>query len=208
MNYTELTTQVADICENTFTADQMSTFTRQAEEKIYNTVQFPDLRKNQTGTLTLDNEYLSVPTDFLASYSLAVSVSGSYQFLIPKDVNFIREAYPSRTATGVPKHYAYFSEDSFILGPTPDSAYTVELHYFYRPESIVTAATTWLGDNFETALLNGVLLEAFRFLRAEEDTMNDYKESYMQAMTNLKNLADGKQRQDSYRFGQVAQQVT
>tara|TARA_Y100000356_G_scaffold62652_1_gene51102 strand:- start:1123 stop:1680 length:558 start_codon:yes stop_codon:yes gene_type:complete len=178
-------------------------FTEQAEQKIYNTVQIPALRKNVTGTLTASNKYLGAPSDFLWSYSLAVvDSSGNYNFLLNKDVNFIREAYPSPTATGLPKHYAYFDDNSFILGPTPDSAYTMELHYGYYPETIVTAGTTYLGDEFDSALLNGALVEAIRFMKGEPDLVSLYETLYVQAIKLLKNLGDGKLREDTYRSGQ------
>ena len=203
MNYTSLKTNIEDICETSFTDDQLAMFTEQAEQKIYNTVQIPASRKNVTGKLTASNKYLGTPSDFLWSYSLAVvDGSGNYNFLLNKDVNFIREAYPSQTATGLPKHYAYFDDNSFILGPTPDSAYTMELHYGYYPESIVTAGTTWLGDEFDSALLNGALVEAIRFMKGEPDLVSLYETLYVQAIKLLKNLGDGKLREDTYRSGQ------
>ncbi len=203
MNYASLKTNIEDICETSFTDDQLAMFTEQAEQKIYNTVQIPALRKNVTGTLTTSNKYLGIPSDFLWSYSLAViDGSGNYSFLLNKDVNFIREAYPGPTATGLPKHYAYFDDDSFILGPTPDSNYSMELHYGYYPESIVTAGTTWLGDEFDSALLNGALIEAIRFMKGEQDLVNLYETLYVQAVQLLKNLGDGKLREDAYRSGQ------
>jgi hypothetical protein len=215
MNYTELCTNIADICENTFTATEYAMFTQQAEQRIYNTVQLANLRKNQTGTITANNKYLSCPNDFLSTYSLAVvDASGNYSYPLNKDVNFIREAYPNPTATGLPKHYAIFgpqssavTELSFILGPTPDATYTVELHYYYYPESIVTAGTTWLGDNFDSALLNGALVEAIRFMKGEQDMVALYQGMYDRSMLLLKNLGDGKQRMDAYRDGQVRTSV-
>ena len=211
MNYTELCTNIADICENTFTADEYAMFTKQTEQRIYNSVQLANLRKNQTGVLTANNKYLSCPDDFLSTYSLAVvDASGNYSYPLNKDVNFIREAYPNPTSTGLPKHYAIFgpqssvvTELSFILGPTPDTTYTVELHYYYYPESIVTAGTTWLGDNFDSALLNGALVEAIRFMKGEQDLVALYQNMYVQSIALLKNLGDGKQRMDAYRDGQV-----
>jgi hypothetical protein len=209
MNYAELTTNIQDICETTFTADQLAMFTEQAEQKIYNTVQIPALRKNVTGTSTIGNNYLGTPADFLWSYSLAViDGSGNYSYLINKDVNFIREAYPLPTATGLPKHYAYFDDTTFILGPTPDAVYTTELHYGYYPESIVTAGTTWLGDEFDSALLNGALIEAIRFMKGEADMIAEYGKFYVQAVGLLKNLGDGKLREDAYRSGQVRNPVS
>ena len=203
MNYTELKANIQDICETTFTDDQLAMFTQQAEQKIYNTVQIPALRKNVTGTLTSSNKYLSTPSDFLWSYSLAVvDCSGVYHFLLNKDVNFMREAYPNPTVTGLPKHYAYFDDNTFIVGPTPDSGYASELHYGYYPQSIVTAGTTWLGDDFDSALLNGALLEAIRFMKGEPDIVAMYEKMYLQSITLLKNLGDGKLREDAYRSGQ------
>lgn len=211
MNYTELCANVQDICENTFTADQLAMFTQQAEQKIYNAVQLANLRKNVTGTVSVNNKYLACPTDFLSVYSLAiVDSTGAYEFLLNKDVNFIRQAYPTPTATGLPKYYAIFGPLStseqelvFLLGPTPDNTYTVELHYYYYPESIVTAGNTWLGDNFDSALLNGTLVEAIRFMKGEQDMVQLYQGMFSQAMDLLKNLGDGKQRMDAYRDGQV-----
>ena len=208
MNYTSLKTNIEDICEVSFTADQLAMFTDQAEQKIYNTVQIPALRRNVTGTATSGNSYLAMPSDFLWTYSLSVLDSdGNYNFLLNKDVNFIREAYPASTPTGLPVHYAYFSDGSFMLGPTPNANYTTELHYGYYPESIVTASTTWLGDEFDSALLNGALIEAIRFMKGEADMIALYEKLYLQAIGLLKNLADGKLREDTYRSGQYRQEV-
>jgi len=217
MNYTELKTNIADICENEFTADQYAMFTQQAEQKIYNTVQLANLRKNVTGTLTASNKYLACPLDFLSVYSLAIypAAGGNYEFLLDKDVNFIRQAYPNPATTGKPKHYAIFGPQSsdvneltFILGPTPDVTYNAELHYYYYPESIVTAGETWLGENFDSALLNGALIEAIRFMKGEADMVKLYQDMYMQAIALLKNLGDGKQRTDTYRDGQTRIKVS
>ena len=210
MNYTELKTNIEDICENSFTDDQLAMFTQQAEQKIYNSVQIPALRKNVTGRTQANNQYLNVPiSDFLYTYSLAVIDSnGSFTYLLNKDVNFIREAYPIPTTTGLPKHYAYFSQTSFLLGPTPTNIYDVELHYGYYPESIVTAGTTWLGTEFDSALLNGALIEAIRFLKGEPDVIANYEKMYGLAMSLLKNLGDGKLREDTYRSGQYRMPVS
>ena len=217
MNYTELKTNIADICENEFTEDQYAMFTQQAEQKIYNTVQLANLRKNVTGTLTASNKYLAAPNDFLSVYSLAIypAAGGNYEFLLDKDVNFIRQAYPNPATTGKPKHYAIFGPQSsdvneltFILGPTPDATYNAELHYYYYPESIVTAGETWLGENFDSALLNGALIEAIRFMKGEADMVKLYQDMYMQAIALLKNLGDGKQRTDTYRDGQTRIKVS
>lgn len=308
MQYTELVANVEDILENTFTDAQMAMLVKQAEQKIYNSVQIANLRKNQYAQLTANNQYLSAPTDFLSVYSLAVIENvaggnintGTYTYLINKDVNFIREAYPPPNSTGLPKHYAIFgpqynldTELSFIVGPTPDAAYYVELHYYYYPESMVqgaittlgsitagsaytngtyfgvpltggsgsgatarivvsgnqvtsvtlqnpgvfyavgntlsvaastvggtgagfsipvnavanAAGTTWLGDNFDSALLNGVVLEGSRFLKLDEPQVSNNAQMYAQALALLKNLGDGKQRMDAYRDGQVRNPV-
>lgn len=216
MTYTELCANIADICENTFTASEYALFTQQTEQRIYNTVQLPSLRKNVTGTLTSGNSYLSAPDDFLSPFSLAVvhPTTGAYTYLLNKDVNFIREAYPIPTSTGIPKYYAVFgpqsaaaTELSFILGPTPDNSYLAELHYYFYPESIVTAGSTWLGDNFDSALLNGALVEAIRFMKGEQDMVKLYQDMYVQSIALLKNLGDGKLRQDAYRSGQTRTQV-
>jgi hypothetical protein len=209
MNYTELKTNIQSICEMTFTDAQLALFTDQAEQKIYNTIQLPALRRNVTGTLTTSNKYLTLPTDFLYTYSLAVLDSDSvYTYLLNKDVNFIREAYPNPATTGVPVHYALFSDTSIVLGPTPNSGYTMELHYGYYPESIVTASTTWLGNEFDSALLNGALIEAIRFMKGEADIIANYEKLYLHAITLLKNLGDGKLREDTYRSGQHRQAVS
>ena len=204
MNYAALTTNIEDICENTFTSDQLAMFTKQAEQKIYATVEIPALRRNQTGTLTTNNKYLTMPTGMLYVYSLAViDADDAYHFLLNKDVNFIREAYPTPTATGIPQHYGIFDQTTFIVGPTPDAGYAVEMHFGYYPESIVTAGTTWLGDSFDSALLNGALVEAIRFMKGEPDLVANYEKMYVHAISLLKNMGDGKLRQDMYRDGQV-----
>lgn len=183
-------------------------FTQQAETKIYNAVDFPALRKNSAGNITADNKYLGVPTDFNYPHSLAVvSAAGAYTYLLPKDVNFIREAYPTPTDTGMPQHYSLFDDGCLLLGPTPDTGYVVELHYSYYPESIVTAATTWLGDTFDNALLNGALVEALRFMKGEADLVAMYDKMYQEAVMLLKSLGEGKLRRDSYRDGQPAMAV-
>ena len=210
MTYSELTANIQDICETTFTSDQLALFTKQAEQTIYNTVQLPSLRKNVSGNITSGNKYLAVPSDFLYVYSLAVVNSdGSFDFLLNKDVNFIREAYPTPASTGTPKHYANFNDETFILGPTPSASPTAELHYGYYPESIVTASTLpWLGENFDSALLNGALVEAIRFMKGEPDLVQMYQQMYLQSITLLKNMGDGKLRSDTYRDGQYRQVVT
>ena len=203
MNYTELKTNINDVCEQTFTDDELKLFTQQAEQTIYDTVQIPALRKNQTGTLTLGNEYLTMPTDMLFVYSLAIVNSSNYVYLLNKDVNFIREAYPNPDTTGTPVHYAVFDQTSLVVGPTPDANYSSEIHFGYYPESIVTAGTTWLGDEFDSALLNGALLEAIRFQKGEADMVALYEKLYTQAVALLNNLGTGLLREDAYRSGQV-----
>jgi hypothetical protein len=208
VNYSELTANIQDICEQTFTADQLAMFTQQAEQKIYTTVDLPAFRKNQTGALTSGNKYLSMPTGMLYVYSLAViDASSNYSYLINKDVNFMREAYPNPTDTGQPKYYAVFDQDTFILGPTPNSNYSSEIHFSYYPESIVTAGTTWLGDEFDSALLNGALVEAIRFQQGEPGLVALYEKLYVQALTLLIQVGDGKLRGDAYRDGQVKRKV-
>ena len=210
MNYSELVTYVNDICENEFPTDDMNMFIQQAEQKIYNSVQIPALRKNVTGAMSIGNLYLQIPSDFLYVYSLAViDTDNRYYYLLDKDVNFIREAYPfsgqsaNTSERGRPKHYAMFDDSAFILGPTPNLAYSTELHYGYYPESIVTAGTTWLGDEFDSALLNGALVEAIRFQKGEQEVVEMYTALYTQSVALLKQLGDGKLRQDTYRSGQV-----
>lgn len=211
MNYATLTTLIQQYCESTETTfvANIPTFVQLAEERIYNSVQIPAIRRNQTGTLSTNNKYLTLPSDWLATFSLAViNADGSQEFLLDKDVNFIRQSFPSPTDTGKPQYYAIFDANTFILGPTPDSAYSVEMHYYYYPTSIVTASTTWLGDNFETVLLYGSLREAYTYLKGEADMMQYYEQKYQEALGLLKQLGDGKDRRDAYRSGQVRVPVT
>ncbi len=223
MNYTELVTAVQDYTENSFdyaaNPGILNTLIKQAEQRIYNSVQFPSLRKNVTGLTTANNKYLSAPTDFLATYSMAViDASGNYEFLLNKDVNFIRQAYPNPNDVAIPKYYALFGptttgspnpvltdELSFILGPTPNAQYEVELHYFFYPESITVAADgrTWLGDNFDSVLLYGTLVEANTYMKGEADMMALYDSKYKEALALAKRLGDGLERSDAYRSGQA-----
>ena len=218
MNYAALSAAIQAYTENT-EADfvtNIPVFVQQAEQRIYNSVQFPSIRKNVTGSMTTSNKYLQCPSDFLAVYSLAViNASGEYEYLLNKDVNFIRQAYPQPTDTGIPKYYALFGPQSsndaeltFILGPTPDASYSSELHYYYYPESIVTATTTWLGDNFDTVLLYASLVEAYTYMKGETDMMQLYNQKFMEALALAKRLGDGMERQDAYRSGQFRQKVT
>jgi hypothetical protein len=207
-------------------AAEIPVFVKQAEQRIYNSVQFPSIRKNMVGTTTTNNKYVDAPTDFLAVYSLAVVTNvadgdintGTYEYLLNKDVNFIRQAYPTPNDTGVPRYYALFGptvsgatitpELTFILGPTPDADYKLELHYYYYPESIVTANNTWLGDNFDTVLLYGSLVEAYTYMKGEADMLQLYNTKYIEALALAKRLGDGMERQDAYRSGQVRIQVS
>lgn len=209
MNYTQLKANIADYCENTFTEDEFATFTKLAEQRIYNSCQPPALRKNVTGTTTANNKYLAMPSDFLYTYSMAVidPTTGEYEYLLNKDVNYIRQAFPFPATSGKPTHYAYFDQNTFILGPTPNTIYTIELHYGYYPESIVTAGTTWLGTNFDSALFNAAMVEAITFMKGEPDLVKLYEDRYIQSIALLKNMADGKLREDAYRDGQVRVKV-
>ena len=205
MNYSQLSTLIQDYCESTeqsFVAN-IPTFVEVAEQRIYNTVQLPALRKNVTGSMTSGNQYMSLPSDWLSTFSIAVVGGGVYEYLINKDVNFIRASYPTAATQGVPKYYAIFDNNFMILGPTPDSAYTAELHYYYYPPSIVTAGTSWLGDNFDSVLLYGSLREAYTYLKGEGDMMQNYEQKYQEALGQLKRLGDGLDRQDAYRSGQA-----
>jgi len=224
MNYNELFAQIQSYTENQFppmilangstvsVTTQIDTFIEQAERRIYNTVQIPSLRKNVTGACTANNKYLACPNDYLSSFSLAVidGVTGEYEYLLNKDVNFIRQAYPSPTATGKPRYYALFgsrlndpNELTFILGPTPDLSYSAELHYFYYPQSIVTAGTSWLGDNYSPVLLYGALVEAYTYMKGETDMLQAYNAKYNEAMQQLNRLGTGLERGDAYRDGQA-----
>ena len=208
MNYSQLVAEIQSYTENTFQTVDINTFITQAEQRIYNTVQLPALRKNVTGTMTSGNKYLAIPTGWLSTFSLAViNADNEYLYLLNKDVNFIRQSFPDTDSDfyGVPQYYAVFDNSAFILGPTPDASYNVELHYFYYPESITTVVggQTWLGDNFSSVLLYGSLLEAYTYMKGEADVIANYRTRYDEAMLLLKQLADGKDRQDAYRSGQV-----
>jgi hypothetical protein len=206
MNYSQLVTEIQSYTENQFATVDINTFIQQAEQRIYNMVQLPALRKNVTGTTTSGNKYLAIPAGWLSTFSLAViNADNEYKYLLNKDVNFIRQSFPDTDSDfyGEPEYYAVFDNSAFILGPTPDANYAVELHYFYYPESIVTANTTWLGDNFSSVLLYGALLEAYTYMKGEADVIAQYQKRYDEAMALLKQLGDGKDRQDAYRSGQV-----
>ena len=228
MNYSTLFNTIKTYCENefpstTFTGTdgvttvttlsntQVNTFITQAETRIYNAINIPALRKNVTGSLTANNQYLSLPTDLLSAYSIAViDGSGNYSYILNKDVSYIREAYPGPTSTGLPKYYALFGTQlsnnyalSYILGPTPDQNYAVEMHYFYYPPSIVIAGESWLGDNYDPVLFYGALLEATIFMKAEAEIATMYKAKYDEALNELRRLCDALERGDSYRDGQL-----
>lgn len=213
MNYTELKTAIENSVENSFSTADFALLTRLAEQKIYNAVQLPILRKTATPTLVVGDRYLSLPADFLAAHSLAVVLaSGAYEYLLNKDVNFMQEAYPNPTVTGTPRYYALDGTATsliqrVILGPTPSAALATELNYFYYPESIVTANTTWLGDNFDSVLFNAVMVEAARFMKQEPDVLAMYSSQFSDSLLLLKNLGDAKNRQDSYRSGQFRSKV-
>jgi len=206
MNYAQLVTAIENYTESfeaVFVA-QIPTFVQLAEERIYNSVQIPAIRRNVIGNVTTGDKYLSLPTDYLATFSLAVvDGNGEQQFLLDKDVNFIRQAYPNPADSGLPKYYGQFAPYTFILGPTPDQSYQVELHQYYYPESIVTAGTSWVGDNFETVLLYGSLREAVIFQKGEQDMVAYYEQKYQESMALLKELGDGKERRSAYRDGQL-----
>jgi len=224
MDYSDLFNTIKSTCENDFPdvsftdivgnsvtvtgVDQINTFIKQSEQKIYNSVQILALRRNVVGNLTSDNQYLTVPSDWLADFSLAlIDSSGKYHYLLNKDVNFIRESFPNPATTSKPTHYALFDNDSYIVGPTPDSDYSIELHYFYYPESIVTAQTSWLGQNYDSVLLYGALIEAHIFMKGEADVYQSYTQRYNEALAGLKQLSEGKNRQDMYRTKQVRYEV-
>jgi len=212
MNYATLSTLIQQYCETTessFVAN-IPTFVQLAEERIYNSVQIPAIRKNQIGNLTPNNKYLTLPTDWLSTFSIAVidPTTNAQSFLLDKDVNFIRESYPDPDVTGVPQYYAIFDNNTFILGPTPDAAYEVEMHYYYYPQSIVTAGTSWIGDNYENVLLYGCIREAYTYLKGDADMMQNYEQKYQEAMLQLLRIGDGLNRRDSYRSGQARVPVT
>ena len=212
MNYSQLSTLIQDYCESTeqsFVAN-IPTFVQLAEERIYNSVQIPAIRKNVTGTMTQNFQYFQLPSDWLSTFSLAVidPITGEYEYLLNKDVNYIRQAYPPPNSTGKPAYYAIWDDNTMILGPTPDQAYSAELHYYYYPASIVNVNTTWLGDNFESVLLYGSLREAYTYLKGEQDMMQYYEQKYQEALGLLKRLGDGLDRQDAYRSGQARVPVT
>ena len=206
MNYTELVAAIQSYTEDEYPTADVNLFIQQAEERIFNSVQIPDLRKNVTGTMTAGSKYLNVPSDWLATFSLAViDTDNSYTYLLNKDVNFIRESFPDTDNTFYkkPEYYAVFDDTTFILGATPDAAYDSELHYYYYPQSIVIAGTSWLGDNFDSTLLYGSLLEAATYLKADADTITNYNNRYKEAMDLIQNLGEGKNRRDAYRSGQA-----
>ena len=210
MNYASLKPNIEDICETSFTDDQLAMFTQQAEEKIYNAVQIPALRKVDTGPLVSTNKLYSLPSDYLYTYSISIISSSTHTYLLNKDVNFLKEAYPSTASAkyGLPKFYAQYSETQIALAPTPDANYELEHIYGYYPTSIVSGSTSWLGDNASTSLLNGALIEAARFQKAEADVIANYDKMFGLSLELLKNFGDGKLRRDAYRSGQYRTPVT
>ena len=218
MTYVELVANIKSYTENYETefAASIPVFVTQAETRIYNSVQIPALRKNVTGLVSTNNKYLSCPIDFLSVFSLAViDADGRFEYLLNKDVNFMRAAYPNPSTTGLPQYYALFGptvasstitdELSFIVAPTPDAQYDVELHYYYYPQSITVAADgrTWLGDNYDPVLLYGSLVEAYTYMKGEQDMMAYYEKKYQDAMMQLNRLGTGLERGDAYRDGQA-----
>ncbi len=211
MTYAELVEAITAYTENDFPGfstgslfDSINTFIQQAEQRVYNSVQIPAIRKNVVGNITAGNKYLCLPPDWLATFSLAVvDNSGNFSYILNKDVNFIRAAFPSPTDEGLPQYYAIFDYNTLILGPTPDYSYETELHYYYYPETIVTAGTSWLGIHFDSVLLYGSLLEAYTYMKGEVDILTQYQKRYDEALALLKVLGDGKDRQDAYRSGQI-----
>ena len=207
MTYTELVAAIQSYTENQYSTTDINIFIQNAEQRIFNTAQLPDLRKNVTGKMLTGSQYMGLPTDWLSSFSMAVidPVTNAYTYLLNKDVNFIRESFPDIDAVfrGKPEYYAIFDDTAMLLGPTPDADYNTELHYYYYPETIVTAGTTWLGDNFDSALLYGSLLEAAAFMLSEPDTVANYTARYQEAMALLTGLGEGKNRRDAYRSGQA-----
>lgn len=202
--YTTLVQAIKDFTqydETTFN-DNIDTFIQNAEERLLYAVDLEVFRKNQTGTLTASNKYLAVPTDYLAPFSLSVTASGSTSFLLMKDVEYLQEYNPTG-ATGVPKYYALFDVNNFIVAPVPASSYAVELHYYHRPPSIVTAGTSWLGDNAQQALLYGCLVEAYTFMKGEPDLLNLYNQRFNESLGRLKNYGEGRENEDAYRSGLI-----
>jgi hypothetical protein len=212
MNYSQLSTQIQEYVQSTETSfvANIPNFVQLAEERIYNTVQIPALRQNSTATASIGNQYMALPSDWLSTFSLAAihPTTNVYAYLLNKDVNFIRECYTTSATQGLPQYYAIWDDNTMILGPTPNLAYTLELHYYYYPPSIVNVGTSWLGTNFETVLLYGSLREAYTYLKGEQDMMNYYEQKYQEALGQLKRLGDGLDRQDAYRSGQARIPVT
>ena len=205
MTYAELTAAIKDYTNNTETAfvAAIPTFVKQAEQRIYRSVNLPVNRKNVAGTLTDGNQYLTMPTDFLLPLSLSITSSSNQIFLLNKDSNFIRSTYPNASTKGTPKYYATFASDTFIIGPTPDANYVTELHYYYQPASIVDTTPSWLGTNADTALLYGSLVEAYTYMKGDADMMQLYQQRYQEAVGLLKLQAEGRMTGDEYRDGTI-----
>ena len=205
MTYAELTAAIKDYCQNTETSfvAAIDTFIKQAEQRIYRSVNLPVNRKNVAGTITDGNQYLSMPTDFMFPLSLSLTSSGNQIFLLNKDANFIRSTYPSVSTEGVPKYYGIFDVDTFIIGPTPNADFTTELHYYYQPASIVDTSPSWLGTNADTVLLYGCLVEAYTYMKGDADMMQLYQQRYQEALMSLKLEAEGRMTGDEYRDGTI-----
>ena len=206
MPYAELTAAIKDYCQNTETnfVNAIDTFIKQAEQRIYRSVNLPVNRKNVAGTITDGNQYLAMPTDFLFPLSLAITSSSKQIFLLNKDANFIRSTYPNASTEGVPKYYGSFASDTFIIGPTPNADFVTELHYYYQPASIVDTSPSWLGTNADTVLLYGCLVEAYTYMKGDADMMELYQQRYQEALGVLKVQAEGRMTGDEYRDGTVA----
>ena len=208
MSFTKatLTTAIQDYTDNSETTfvNNIPNFIKASEEKILKSVDLDYFRKNVTSALTSSDEFLTVPTDYLASFSLQITTSGSESFLLQKDVNFLREYTPASSTTGLPKYYARFDEDNFILAPTPNSNYTVQLNYFYRPASLTAGSdsgTTWVSTNAPFALLYGSLVEAYTFMKGEPDVIQNYNGLFTQYLERVKDLGEARENTDGYRVG-------
>jgi hypothetical protein len=209
LNYTQLVSAIEDYLQynDAVFVNNINVIIQQAEDRIYQSVQAPVERRNSTGALTINNQYLGVPSGMLSVASISVVSAGQYTFLLPREVSFMREAYPSPTVTGLPKCYALFDQTTFIVGPTPDESYAVELNYHAKPDSIVTAGTSWIGDNFESILLSACLLESYIFLKGDADLIQLYDNRYKEALSTFQLLGEGLDERDSFRNGTKRMQI-
>lgn len=211
--YSELKTAIKDYCENQETTfvNNLNSFIESAEERIFQSVGLTYFRRNQTATMTTSNQYLAMPSDFLAPFSLSITVSNNKKFLDFKDVNFLQEFAPNDSTTGEPRYYASFDQNNFLIAPTPDSGYAVELHYYYRPASLTAqgdSGTTWLSVNAPQAMLYGSLISAYTFMKGEADVLQNYNAQFVEAVGRLKNLGEARETSDAYREGLVTRQKT